>query len=221
MYNPYIASYVTSQARLHLLLSMREVEAAGGVVSYYDTDSIIYFSREKIIAGGEFLGDMKSELKPTEYIEKFIAGGPKNYGYCVVDEATGARRYVHKAKGIPGFCRDTCNFEMLERIVNAKRNHGELASSSIAMPTIQRSADRHVYSSRTSKAYRVTAAKGCYVTGPSATDLQKKQVELYPYGYRQDYGHFDAKASMDNLKLIASDRFDELDFWNRNWFIKL
>ena len=30
---------------------------------------------------GSYLGDFTSELKDEEYIEEFVSGGPKNYGY--------------------------------------------------------------------------------------------------------------------------------------------
>ena len=43
---------------------------------------------------------MTSELKPSEYIEEFVSGGPKNYAYKVVDTVTGERKHVCKVRGI-------------------------------------------------------------------------------------------------------------------------
>ena len=55
---------------------------------------------------------MTSELKPSEYIEEFVSGGPKNYAYKVVDSVTGERKHVCKVRGI------TLNY-------NASRLEGE------------------------------------------------------------------------------------------------
>ena len=54
---------------------------------------------------------MTSELKPSEYIEEFVSGGPKNYAYKVVDTVTGKRKHVCKVRGI------TLNFNA-SRLVN-------------------------------------------------------------------------------------------------------
>ena len=51
---------------------------------YYDTDSIIYLEEtpgQFNPTRGHYLGDFTSELGKDEYIEEFVSGGPKNYGY--------------------------------------------------------------------------------------------------------------------------------------------
>ncbi|MCP3667601.1 MAG: hypothetical protein GY696_34765 [Gammaproteobacteria bacterium] len=214
-YNPYIAAFVTSQARLHLLSFMRQVEAGDGVVCYFDTDSLVYFARDKIIQDGEYLGCMKNELAHSEHITRFIAGGPKNYGYSVLDTNTGKMRHVHRAKGIPAFTRDTCNFSMLDSIVEARRVTGEALTKTISYPEFRRSSAHDIYTTTGSKAYRITASKGCYIGGG---DLEK-EVNIYPYGYRMEFPTFDAEASLRSLHLIAEDKIDILPFWATQWFM--
>jgi hypothetical protein len=43
---------------------------------------------------------MTSELKPSEYIEEFVSGGPKNYAYKIVNSATNQRKTVCEVRGI-------------------------------------------------------------------------------------------------------------------------
>ena len=46
------------------------------------------------------MGDMISELHPSEIISELTCDGPKNYAYRVVDTVTGASRTVCKVRGI-------------------------------------------------------------------------------------------------------------------------
>jgi len=39
-----------------------------------------------LIETGDKLGDMSSELRPSESISEFVSGGPKNYAYKIVTE---------------------------------------------------------------------------------------------------------------------------------------
>lgn len=52
-------------------------------VLYYDTDSIIYYSKycEELLDVGSKLGEMSSELKHDEHITSFVSTGPKSYSY--------------------------------------------------------------------------------------------------------------------------------------------
>lgn len=52
-------------------------------VLYYDTDSVIYASKEGQYDPplGDYLGELTDELSEGEYIEEFVSGGPKNYAY--------------------------------------------------------------------------------------------------------------------------------------------
>ena len=70
---------------------------------YADTDSVIYIqSRDgtAMVNSGDCLGDLKSELKPCEYISEFVSGGPKNYAYKTHNTVTDAETTVCKVGGI-------------------------------------------------------------------------------------------------------------------------
>ena len=43
---------------------------------------------------------MTSELKPSQFIEEYVSGGPKDYAYKIVDSATDERKTVCKVRGI-------------------------------------------------------------------------------------------------------------------------
>ena len=75
-----LASFVTCHARLKLL---SEIEKIGKRVLYFDTDSIIYISRnnEYDPAIGDYLGEFTNELPNNNYIKEFVSAGPKNYAY--------------------------------------------------------------------------------------------------------------------------------------------
>ena len=52
---------------------------------YYDTDSVVCLEEEEMDLPnpvlGDYLGECTSELDDDDYIEEFVSGGPKNYGY--------------------------------------------------------------------------------------------------------------------------------------------
>ena len=78
--NIFVACFTTCWARLHLYEAL---ELLGERVLSYDTDSVIYLEKEgqpnPVL--GDYLGEFTSELDPDDYIEEFMSGGPKNYGY--------------------------------------------------------------------------------------------------------------------------------------------
>jgi hypothetical protein len=92
--NIFIAVFTTAHARLKLLKAMEPLDRR---VIYYDTDSIVYESRQDDVEPptGSFLGELTHELKPGDYIVEFFSGGPKNYGY-----KTKSGKTVQKHKGI-------------------------------------------------------------------------------------------------------------------------
>jgi len=49
---------------------------------------------------GDNLEAITSELRPSEFIEEFVSGGPKNYAYKIVHTAKGERKTVCKIRGI-------------------------------------------------------------------------------------------------------------------------
>ena len=78
--NIFVAAFTTCWARLRLYEAL---ELLGERVLYYDTDLVIYLEEagQPSPVLGDFLGDFTSELDPDDYIEEFVSGGPKNYGY--------------------------------------------------------------------------------------------------------------------------------------------
>ena len=78
--NVYIATFTTCWARLKLYDALYTLDDR---VLYYDTDSVIFVSKEGFPEPplGDYLGDFTSELKPGEFITEFVSAGPKNYGY--------------------------------------------------------------------------------------------------------------------------------------------
>ena len=78
--NIFVASLTTSWARDRI---NKALQLLGERVLYYDTDSIIYLeeSGQPNPALGDYLGEFTSELEADVYIEEFVSGGPKNYGY--------------------------------------------------------------------------------------------------------------------------------------------
>ena len=78
--NIFIAAFTTAQARLKLYSYLDPLRDQ---VLYYDTDSVIYSCKpgQTMIALGNYLGGMTSELNEDDYITEFVSGGAKNYGY--------------------------------------------------------------------------------------------------------------------------------------------
>ena len=79
--NIFVACFTTCHARLKLYAAL---EALGERVLYFDTDSVIYLEETPTQFQptlGSYLGDFASELADDEYIQEFVSGGPKNYGY--------------------------------------------------------------------------------------------------------------------------------------------
>ena len=64
---------------------------------YCDTDSVIFVQKggePPLIERGDYLGDMTSELKGSEFISEFVSGGSKNYAYKLRDSMTGEEKCV-------------------------------------------------------------------------------------------------------------------------------
>jgi len=95
-----IGAYVTAGARLYLYSYLdRPHERA----IYFETDSVVYVRPREgpaFVETGNNLGDMTSELKPSEFIKEFVIGEPKNYAYKTVHAAKGERKTVCKIRGI-------------------------------------------------------------------------------------------------------------------------
>jgi hypothetical protein len=76
--NEVIGAYVTAGARIHLYRYLDRLQERA---IYCDTDSVIYVQPSegpRLVETGNRLGDMTSELKPSESIVEYVSGGPKN-----------------------------------------------------------------------------------------------------------------------------------------------
>ena len=78
--NIFVAFLTTSWARLRLYEAL---QLLGERVLYYDTDSVIYLEEpgQPNPPLGDYLGELTSEMEGDDYIEEFVSGGHKNYGY--------------------------------------------------------------------------------------------------------------------------------------------
>ena len=96
--NVVIGAYVTAGARIHLYLYLGWL---GENAIYCYTDSVMYIQprdEHGLIETGDKLGNMTSELRPTQYISEFASGGPKNYEYRMIDTVTGRKYTVCKVR---------------------------------------------------------------------------------------------------------------------------
>ena len=114
---PYHYRFTTCWARLHLLSLMEEIEEGQqGRLLYHDTDSVIFISRpgQPEPALGNFLGELTSELKPSQFIEEFVSLGPKTYAYRTNDSKTCA-----KVKGftLSGTASEQLNFHSMKEML--------------------------------------------------------------------------------------------------------
>ena len=78
--NIFVAAFTTCHARLKLYQALEQLQER---VLYFDTDSVIFLQDpgQPNPDLGPYLGQFMSELDDDEYIEEFVSGGPKNYGY--------------------------------------------------------------------------------------------------------------------------------------------
>jgi hypothetical protein len=98
--NEVIGAYVTTGARIHLYRYLDKLQERA---IYCDSDSVIYVQPSEgpqLFETGDRLGDMTSELKPSESTLQYVSGGPKNYSYRLTDKMTGRTKSVIKVRGI-------------------------------------------------------------------------------------------------------------------------
>jgi len=91
--NRVIGAYVTAGARIHLYSFLDRLHESA---IYCDTDSVIFIQPSGEpwpIATGDKLGDMQSEIKPSEFILELVSGGPKIYAYRLIANE-GEKLYV-------------------------------------------------------------------------------------------------------------------------------
>jgi len=109
--NEVIGAYVTAGARMHLYKYLDKLRERA---LYCDTDSVLYIQDDEppYIEYGDNLGDMTNELRPDEYIDEFVSGGPKNYAYriCNRGDASKDPKTVCKVRGI------TLNYSAIQSV---------------------------------------------------------------------------------------------------------
>jgi len=128
--NIFVASFTTARTRDRLYVAL---QLLGERVLYFHTDSVIYLeeSGQPNPPLGDYLGEFTSELEADDYIEEFVSGGPKNYGYktkkgkveCKV------RGFRLNSKGKTQLNYDVMRQNVLDEIQKPKRNHAKPKSS--------------------------------------------------------------------------------------------
>lgn len=78
--NVFLASFTTCWARLQLYELLDRLQRR---VLYWDTDSVIFTSRDGEWQPplGDYLGELTNELSEGDWITEFVCNGPKNYAY--------------------------------------------------------------------------------------------------------------------------------------------
>jgi hypothetical protein len=168
--NVCIASFVTSYARLRLYEEMEKIEAfREGRVLYFDTDSIIFSTKEGEYSPsiGDYLGQMTDEIAeygPGASIIKFVSGGPKNYAY-VVAKPDGTQHTVIKAKGLRlhTSALDVLSFEEMINSVAAYMRKEQL-SLKVPQYHIRSKRDHVVCTKFFDKLYKIVADKRRTIT---------------------------------------------------------
>ena len=97
--NEVLGTYVTAVARMHLCSYLDRLQERA---INCDTDSVVYVQPRNgpaLVETGDNLGAMTSELRPSEFMEEFVSGRPKNYDYKTVHTATGERKLSVKSEG--------------------------------------------------------------------------------------------------------------------------
>ena len=111
--NIALAVFTTAQARIKLYKEF--LEPCGKRVLYYDTDSLIFVTKEgedpsSFVKLGDQLGEATNELGKDyggsdykygdSYISEFFSGGPKNYGYTISKRGSDETSTNLKVKGV-------------------------------------------------------------------------------------------------------------------------
>jgi len=186
--NPYIAAYTTAQARLKLYSYL---EILGARVLYFDTDSVIYLTRqgEKDFHTGVFLGDLTNELAAYgvgAYISLFVSAGPKNYAFNVVSATGQPLGGACKVRGISINARNSVlvNIDLMKQMVlqygggvdeeEEEDNIKEQRQIVLEDPRIVRTKNHNVITKVQKKTWRVVYDKRMLFS----------DLTMLPWGYR-------------------------------------
>lgn len=173
--NVVLAAFTTAQARLKLY---EYLEALGGQVLYYDTDSVLYIYKNGLyrIPTGDYLGEMTDELAeygPGSYIVEFVSGGPKTYAYLVWSTNKNAFVEVCKIKGL------TLNLNTSKKLNFTQLKEMVLSEVKMTLETsenrIRRTKDKNVITTKENKFFRVTGPKRRH----------EGKYDTLPFGYRK------------------------------------
>ena len=173
----------TALARLFLL---EQLERLGRKVFYCDTDSAYYLLADgegTPLERGEFLGQMSRELEPRESITRFVALGPKNYGYEVFDwDREEKSKVVCKIRGLTAnrATARVVNFSKMRSMVEVCRREKTFVDS--CEEPITR--------------FSITRGRNCFSLHPEiqqkrygivndkrVVDWEDVNLRTYPYGY--------------------------------------
>ena len=118
--NVIIAAYTTSQARLKLYSYLEQL---GSRAMYADKDSVIFTTKqgEQKPLLGDYLGDLTNEIQDNS-IQIFATGGPKNYGYELLNPDKNGNKSHCKVRGITLNYknRQNVNFDVLKSFVTKR-----------------------------------------------------------------------------------------------------
>lgn len=169
-----VAAFVTAQARLKLY---EYLYVLGDRALYYDTDSVIYISRqsEADLPIGTMLGELTDELSSLgegAYITSFVSGGPKFYGYKY-KSSDGRDGCICKVKGIRLNYENSqkINFDSIREMISSADEDTILLSSK----SIRRTKFHEVLTVNETKTCKPVYSKRVFV------DLDKS----HPYGYKR------------------------------------
>ena len=167
--NPVVASFVTAYARLELY---NQLEQLGDRVLYFDTDSCMYIydpDKYNIPIEDSRLGKWTDEV-PQGRIVKFVALGPKNYGYEYIEKCE--RHQTCKVKGITldYNASQKVNFQSMVDCVQDRDNYSSVVEYE---SRIRRHKDRRVTSEIQTKTFRSVYTKRVLVD----------DYKTVPYGY--------------------------------------
>ena len=183
------ACFVTCYARLKLYEEL--LQKLEKRVLYMDTDSAFYHSTQSDDhpSLGNYLGELTNVLDDDKHvIETFCSGGPKNYGYTVVNEDGEFVKTEFKVRGISlnRTTKKSVNLETLQNLIftsasaeeNEKSKSG-FTNKSVVVPKfdIKRGNSEHPFflePREISKTYRLVFDKRviCW-----------NEFRAYPFGY--------------------------------------
>lgn len=150
---------------------------------YFDTDSVIYLSdltdnTRYEVPTGSFLGDMTDELRDYgegAYINDYVSGGPKNYGFEVIT-ASDEKIYTTKVRGITlsQYTSKRVNFKSMCQMVDQFVKKDEQDELNIVTMRIDRKPKTHqVITRNVVKKFRIVYDKR----------ILRRNYTTVPYGW--------------------------------------